>query len=311
MRRWWRHARRPEETVVHCGLIADGMSVAEVFRCQVDHLSGISMRFGTYRRQNHHSLDIRLYRMLTNGERFRQRDIRSRSLVHELVVDAARLPDGGRFHFYFPPIEHSREAVFLFEASVNGAERNYGVTLWLASDESKIDGHIGFHSDNTVRAEFGLQATLITSPANAIGSYPEGLLYSPLSSCNLNCVHCISRHSRTRVRRIGPDFQEEMRERAKAGDLKWIFTDYSGDIFHAERKSPGQLDFLFGLGISLHIDTNGAARCRDDRTYHVFAGERHEHLVGCRDGSYLPKDPHRCAGDRQGIFLDRAVARRS
>ncbi len=37
-----------------------------------------------------------------------------------------------------------------------------------------------------------------------------------------------------------------------------MFTDYSGDIFHAEYKNPGELDFLFSLGIAIHVDTNGA-----------------------------------------------------
>lgn len=246
-----------QEIVMPCGVIGDGMSVVQVFRSPVDHLSGISMRFGTYRRRNRHRLSLCLFEVVENSWPLRLRKRTSRSLVHKMVIDAAGLSDGGWFHFYVPTIDGSQNRLFQIEVSVDEAGKEQGVALWLASDDSRIDGHVQFKFGKDIQSTFGLQAKLITSRPVPAASYPEGLLYSPLSSCNLNCVHCISRHSRKRVNRIGDSFQEEMRQRAEAGDLKWIFTDYSGDIFHAEKKYPGQLDFLFGLGVAIHIDTNG------------------------------------------------------
>lgn len=53
------------------------------------------------------------------------------------------------------------------------------------------------------------------------------------------------------------DFKQELKEHAEAKRLQWMFTDYSGDIFFAEHKNPGELDYFLGLGIAIHVDTNG------------------------------------------------------
>ncbi|WP_088183221.1 radical SAM/SPASM domain-containing protein [Sphingobium sp. Z007] len=90
-----------------------------------------------------------------------------------------------------------------------------------------------------------------------IGSVPEGLLYSPLSSCNLNCIQCISKDSRKRAVRMDGRIKEDISRRVEAGEILWMFTDYSGDLLFADKKYPGELDYVLELGIAVHIDTNG------------------------------------------------------
>lgn len=90
-----------------------------------------------------------------------------------------------------------------------------------------------------------------------IGAVPEGLLYSPLSSCNLNCIQCISKDTRKRAVRMADTIKEEISRKVEAGEIRWMFTDYSGDLLFADKKYPGELDYVLGLGIAIHIDTNG------------------------------------------------------
>jgi len=98
---------------------------------------------------------------------------------------------------------------------------------------------------------------MLFSPELGFGSVPEMLLYSPLTQCNLNCIHCISRETRATAERMSGDIKADLRQWCRDGRVTAIATDYSGDILWADHRNGGELDYLFGLDVPLHIDTNG------------------------------------------------------
>jgi MoaA/NifB/PqqE/SkfB family radical SAM enzyme len=83
------------------------------------------------------------------------------------------------------------------------------------------------------------------------------VLYSPVTQCNLNCIHCISAHTRASVSRLAEGIKTQMRGWAESGALHIISSDYSGDLLWADSRFGGELDFIFSLKIPFHIDTNG------------------------------------------------------
>ncbi|MBD8907858.1 hypothetical protein [Methylorubrum zatmanii] len=62
---------------------------------------------------------------------------------------------------------------------------------------------------------------------------------------------------------MSPAIEDDIEHLVPSGKITWMFTDYSGDLPFADHKTPGELDDVTGLGIAVHIDTNGAApgRC--------------------------------------------------
>ncbi|POZ51795.1 radical SAM/SPASM domain-containing protein [Methylovulum psychrotolerans] len=159
---------------------------------------------------------------------------------------------------YFPTLARSKGRLLALTIASPDANPGDAVTAWLVRTAQRIPGHVRCHASAPIEEGFGLQANLITSNPEADITYPKGLLYSPLSSCNMNCIHCISRATRPRAIRLSERIRQDIKAHAQEQQLNWMFTDYSGDIFFAEHKQPGELDFIFSLGIAIHIDTNAA-----------------------------------------------------
>lgn len=99
-------------------------------------------------------------------------------------------------------------------------------------------------------------AALIHSSPDPRVPFPGAVLFSPVTQCNLNCIHCISRHSRTSVSTSSEAAWAELAVAAADGRLIHLRSDYSGDLFFADRKHGGWLDRMIGLGVSLSIDTH-------------------------------------------------------
>jgi radical SAM protein with 4Fe4S-binding SPASM domain len=250
---------------VHCGPIDRNHAVIQHFECPVEHISGISLRFGTFRQIMCHRLCFRLD--LLDDASLGDVPLAipgNRTPIFQTDVAASGITDGEDFHLYFPTVANTRGTRFALTIFSSDAAADHAVTVWLSRGEGRIPGHISCRSRVPCSPDFGLRASLIVSEPTAAAAYPEGLLYSPLSSCNLNCVHCVSRHTRSRVARLPERIRQDITNHAVSGQLRWMFTDYSGDIFFAERKNPGELAFVLGLGIAVHIDTNGA--CLDRET---------------------------------------------
>jgi radical SAM protein with 4Fe4S-binding SPASM domain len=56
---------------------------------------------------------------------------------------------------------------------------------------------------------------------------------------------------------LGTPSKLDISRHAGPGGIEYLATDYSGDILWADRRNPGELDYVIGLGIPFHIDTNG------------------------------------------------------
>ena len=239
-----------------CGPIDHQNNVIQLFNCPVNYLSGLSVRLGTYKKTFTHRIQFKLFSL--NSDFQSLESLLLDKPFFELDIDAKGVIDNQYFHFYFPTLAASQGLRLALMMTSPDAEIGHAVTAYLANNDSRIPGHIHFLSKNIVSNDLGLQAKLITSEPMAVNPYPQGLLYSPYSSCNMNCTHCISRHSRKRAIRMSERIKQDIKKQVEQRQLQWIFTDYSGDIFFADHKNKGELDFLLNLGIAIHIDTNGA-----------------------------------------------------
>jgi radical SAM protein with 4Fe4S-binding SPASM domain len=96
----------------------------------------------------------------------------------------------------------------------------------------------------------------IYSPPDSHLPLPSILGFSPVTQCNLNCIHCISRHSREQVAALGDESWDDIKAAAAAGHLRQLRTDYSGDVLFADRKHGRWLRRIEELDVSLGIDTH-------------------------------------------------------
>jgi radical SAM protein with 4Fe4S-binding SPASM domain len=140
----------------------------------------------------------------------------------------------------------------------DGITSGHAPTAWLADDELRIPGHLACFVGKDGQAEYGLAAQVIYGTPLVASSVPPSLLYSPVTQCNLNCIHCISRHTRTKLNRLPNSFKHYLKVLCDEGKIEYMMTDYSGDILWSDHRFGGELEYLFSLGIPFHIDTNGA-----------------------------------------------------
>lgn len=103
----------------------------------------------------------------------------------------------------------------------------------------------------------GNDQALVHSPPETDSAFPPALLVSPVTQCNLNCIHCISAHSRTRFSRLDDADWAQIEAAVAAGHLHYIRADYSGDILFAHSKHGGWLDRIIALDVAFGIDTHG------------------------------------------------------
>jgi radical SAM protein with 4Fe4S-binding SPASM domain len=96
----------------------------------------------------------------------------------------------------------------------------------------------------------------IHSPPTSESPAPGTLGFSPVTQCNLNCIHCISRHSRKHVAELSDEAFAHVQAAAAHGHLKLLRSDYSGDLLFADRRRGGWLERLEQLGIPLGMDTH-------------------------------------------------------
>ncbi len=78
------------------------------------------------------------------------------------------------------------------------------------------------------KAPFILDAKLIHSQPEPYQALPQALLFSPVTQCNLNCTHCISRSTRTKLRSASEPVWDAVREVTCGENFVHLATDYSG-----------------------------------------------------------------------------------
>jgi radical SAM protein with 4Fe4S-binding SPASM domain len=85
---------------------------------------------------------------------------------------------------------------------------------------------------------------------------PVGLLFSPVTQCNLNCIHCISRHSRDEMSQFSDLAWRKIEDAVASGRLIHLRADYSGDLLFADRRHGDWLRRIEELGVGFAIDTH-------------------------------------------------------
>ena len=127
-------------------------------------------------------------------------------------------------------------------------------------------------------------------------------MISPVTQCNLNCIHCISRRSRQAGAAVMEDaVWAQIAAGAQAGHLEHVRSDYSGDLLNSDKRHGGWLDRVIALDIPFEIDTHA-----NDLTEEAAAK-----LIGSRlrtinfsldtmDPEDYPSNPPRGAAARRG-----------
>lgn len=155
------------------------------------------------------------------------------------VFNIATLAADGVEHVYWEPLVGSKDRAFSLRAVVwqNGVAQRDAEPLLL-------------------------DAKLIHSDPQPYQSIPQALLFSPVTQCNLNCTHCISRPTRAKLRTASDRVWDAVAEVSRGENFVHLATDYSGDILFAERRYPGTLARLIALNAKFRVDTH--ANCLDD-----------------------------------------------
>jgi radical SAM protein with 4Fe4S-binding SPASM domain len=256
------------------GEILPGNCLFQAFRADTDYLSGISILVGTYRSIQNCHLKLSLYELsswhidmvrtlsnrkkLTDQTPFTERILLPKErLVAELEVCCNIIPDNTPVDLFVDPDRKSRGRLYLLKVCSPDAAHGSAVAVWLNNGAKRIDGHLWCSVGGREQEGFGVAAQLLSASPLANSPVPPGLCISTTTQCNLNCVHCISRSTRTRVNRLSSEIRSDIKRWADEGLLQSACTDYSGDILWADQRFGGDLDFFLGLNVPFHLDTNG------------------------------------------------------
>ena len=224
---------------VHAGL-------EQVFRAEAKGLSSISIALLPAAKRKATTITVAL---MTVDD-----CLQHTALVREKSFVTSRTD--GSITLRFDAIADSQDRAFAIIASSSSSRADARSTLLSSADE-RIPGHISCSVSGEVMQDLGLAATLGYTDPLPFRSVPGAILYSPLTQCNLNCIHCISKDTRKRTARLAASLKDAIRTWCSNGLIDFIRTDYSGDILYADERSPGELAFLISLNVPFHVDTNG------------------------------------------------------
>ncbi|MBK1839398.1 SPASM domain-containing protein [Azospirillum sp. YIM B02556] len=246
------------------GEIVGGRKVVQVFRPAADHLSSISPLLATYAGVRDCRLILSLYALPPGGEtEVAMGDLPAAWLVGRMDLDGTLIIDNAFQDFRLITIPQAAGRSFALVLESPDAAMGNALTVWLHSGARRLAGHVACFVNGEHQGGYGLMAELGHSPPSADGPVPPGLLLSPVTQCNLNCVHCISRETRASVARLDDKLRDSIREWSRRGWLRAVDTDYSGDILWADHRFGGELDFIIGLNVPFHVNTNGIHLSQD------------------------------------------------
>ena len=237
------------------GEIIAGDLVAQTFVAGEDYLSGISIPMCTYNRRVETTLVFRLYQIGSARIKFIDFHVDT-SPIAQKEINANILFDGEEYDFYFPVIKLSKGELFCI--SISSPNSSAGNAVSVLERKRPLDGvSMDSFLHGLSSSKYSIEFTPRYSPPVADSMVPSNILYSPVSQCNLNCIHCISRESRKKFYRMPIASKELLKNLSQQKKIHRIATDYSGDIFFADHKYGGELDYLIDLDVDLAIDTNG------------------------------------------------------
>lgn len=264
------------------GELVPGRDVVQLFRAAGGELAFISPVLATYGRQNPGSVTVSVHRVplafaaappvppAPSANRWKRRfdalrvqlDMAPKpELCGEelatLTLPCSALIDCEAIDIPLGPAPTAPGELLALRIRIRGPRFGPAPTIWLSEDEARIPQHVACYVGGEDQGGYGVEASLAYGGLASETSLPRMILYSPVTQCNLNCIHCISAHTRVKVSKLSPEIKAQIQEWSASGQLEILSSDYSGDILWADSRFGGELDYIFGLGIPFHIDTNG------------------------------------------------------
>ncbi len=191
-----------------------------VFRGDGDYLSGAKIKL---LETPAFAYRLRIYRL---GQPVAER-------VVDIEIDGEAELGGGRGYVMWDPVTTAKGRMF------------FARMTRLSSDRTPLG-----------RAKFLFESQEFSAP-EAPTANPKLVVMSPITQCNLNCIHCISRPTRKQAREISTEVWSTFQNLAATGQLDHMSADYSGDILYAQGRTPSKwLDRLIDLDIPLRFDTH-------------------------------------------------------
>ncbi len=231
-----------------------GDRIWQEFKADASYLSGIAIPITNYRSS---PIGILLFRLYTKksgstlwGKRAKWEFLSTRD------IQIGSLFDEERYEVHFDAIEDSQDRLYAVEMVFKNGDSTAPCGVLLEqNDKGGCFRPIELNEEEAPSIKLSLN--LQYSPPVSEKIAPPGLMISPVSSCDLNCVYCISRETRKQIARISPDMMGKLEELASEGVLTNAMNDFSGDIFFSEERVGGYLDFMIGLDIPFAIHTHG------------------------------------------------------
>jgi MoaA/NifB/PqqE/SkfB family radical SAM enzyme len=257
------------------GELVEGRALVQLFRVERKDLACLSPVIATYQRQAAGSVAVSLFRVESEAQ-LRERLApaptgwwsrltgRRPSMpvlgepLAALTIDCAAVTDNETIDLAFGPLDVTPGELLALRFEPLDTAKGSAPTFWLTDAAERIPGHLACFVQGEDQGALGLEAKALHGGRISELSVPKLILYSPVTQCNLNCIHCISRSTRKRVAKLAAPIRAQLQEWCATGQVESICTDYSGDILWAETRFGGELDFLIALDVALHIDTNGA-----------------------------------------------------
>ncbi len=141
----------------------------------------------------------------------------------------------GLGYFMWTPIPRSKGRIFVARiARLDDKRKPTGFAKFLLADSD---------------------AQVFSAPTSKYAT-PPLLGLSPLTQCNLNCIHCISRPTRKKVRELSDEAWRQFEDLAATNRVLEVAADYSGDILYAQGKPKAWLDRMIALQVNLNVVTH-------------------------------------------------------
>jgi radical SAM protein with 4Fe4S-binding SPASM domain len=218
--------------------------LVQTFVAERDWLSGVSIRLSRSGTAADGVVEFRLFDL----------DAGTPRLAVQRAFEARFLAAGENLEVRFPSLDTSAGRRFALTLGSADGSPGSGAEAWLAGRRQPCER---LWLNGALSQDLALICNVRYSSPNPPAAYPEAVLWSPVTRCNLNCRHCISRNTRlTGAHHLAQPIREEIRRLCRAGHIKRMATDYSGDLLFNEEKY-GTLSELLDFDVDFVLDTHG------------------------------------------------------
>jgi hypothetical protein len=112
------------------GEILDSNEISQTFIAPMNNLSGFSVKFGTYARNNSGDITIGIRRNAGG------------SSIYETTVQASSIADNQYYDFKFPPLKYSKGNSYLIYINSNGGQPGSSLTAYISEEDIYSSGDL-------------------------------------------------------------------------------------------------------------------------------------------------------------------------